>query len=224
MNEREQAHNTENRASSSPIDRLSLLESIVSNAGDAILVTEAGQIDKPGPKVVYVNQSFTRMTGYTPEEIVGKTPRIFQEPGTDRARLDEIRTALTQREPVRTELLNYRKDGTQFLVEIDITPVTDEHGNHTHWVSVQRDITERRQQQEALRESEERLRSVLVQYSSDMITIFEPDGTIRFQSPAVADTLGYLPEEVAGESFFDYLHPEDVELANPVCKFLRMTE
>ena len=152
------------------------------------------------------------MTGYTAEEVIGKTPRILQGPGTDRTRLDEIRAALLEREPVRVELLNHRKDGTEFWAEIEIVPVTDEHGDYTHYVSVQRDVTERKQQQEALRESEERLRTILVQYASDMITILEPDGTIRFQSPAVAGTLGYLPEEVVGESIFDYLHPEDVEL------------
>lgn len=187
-----------------------LLASILGGTRDAILVTEARSINEPGPKIVYANESFFRMTGYTIEEIVGKTPRILQGPETDRARLDEIRTALTRQEPVRVELLNYRKDGTEFWVEVDIVPVSDENGTHTHWVSVQREVTERRRQQEALKESEERLRTILLQYASDMITILEPNGDIRYQSPAVTDILGYRPEELVGESFYDYVHPEDV--------------
>ena len=193
--------------------RLKLLESIVSNTRDAILVTEARPVDEPGPTIVYANESFTRQTGYTSEEIVGKTPRVLQGPGTDSARLDEIRAALTERRAVRVELLNYHKDGTKFWVEVDIVPVTDESGEHTHWVSVQRDITERRRQKEALKESEERLRTILVQYASDIITILEPDGTIRYESPAVERVLGYEPRELVGKSILDYVHPDDVERA-----------
>lgn len=62
-----------------------LLESILGNIRDAVLVTEAWPTDEPGPKIVYANESFSRMTGYTTEEIVGKTPRILQGLGTDRA-------------------------------------------------------------------------------------------------------------------------------------------
>ncbi len=196
-----------------PEDQPRLLAAILGAVGDAILVTEAQPTDEPGPKIVYANESFARMTGYTAEEIVGKTPRILQGPQTDRARLDEIRAALTKREPVRVDLLNYRKDGTQFWVEVDIEPVTDEHGNHTHWVSVQRDITDRRRQQEALRESEERLRAVLVQHASDIITTVEADGTIRYESPALERVLGYKPEELVDKSILDYIHPEDVDRA-----------
>ena len=194
-----------------PEGKPNLLATILGTVADAVLVTEACPIDEPGPKVVYANESFTRMTGYTLEDIVGETPRILQGPQTDRDRLDEIRTALTERKPVRVELLNYRKDGTEFWVEVDIEPATDEHGNHTHWVSVQRDITERRCQQEALEESEKRLRTILVQYASDMITILAPDGIIRYESPAVERVLGYKSEELIGHSVVDYVHPEDVE-------------
>ena len=214
MTEHGQSYDQEYGTPAHSGERLRLLESIVSNVGDAILGTEAGRIDEPGPKVVYVNESFTRMTGYSSDEILGKTPRILQGPGTDRNRLDGIRAALSEGKPIRTEFLNYRKDGTEFWVEIDIEPVTDEHGNHTHWVSVQRDITERRKQDVALEESEERLRTILVQYASDMITILEPDGTVRYESPAVEKVLGYKPEELVGKNILDYVHPEDVDRAS----------
>ena len=214
----------EPRIKPNPQAQPGLLKSIVDNTRDAILVTEARPIDEPGPEIVYANESFLRMTGYTMEEIVGKTPRILQGPETDRDRLDEIRTALTRHEPVRVELLNYCKDGTEFWVEVDIVPLSDENGTRTHWVSVQREVTERRRQQEALRDSEERLRTLLVQYATDMITILEPNGDVRYQSPAVTGILGYRPEELVGESFYDYVHPEDVgRIVEEFAKFSNTT-
>ena len=124
-------------------ERLRLLESVVVNANDAVIVAEAEPIDSPGPRIIYVNEAFIRMTGYTPEEVIGKTPRILQGAKTDRQQLDKIRTALETWQPIRAELINYRKDGSQFWVELEIVPVPDEKGWFTHWVSVQRDITDR---------------------------------------------------------------------------------
>jgi diguanylate cyclase (GGDEF)-like protein/PAS domain S-box-containing protein len=72
------------------------------------------------------------------------------------------------------------------------------------------DITERKRAEEKLRESEERFRS-LIQNASDLITILEEDGTIRYESPAIERVLGYSPEERIGNNTFDYLHPDDEE-------------
>lgn len=132
-------------------ERLRLLESVAVNANDAVLITEAEPIDLPGPRVLYVNEAFTRMTGYRLDEIVGRTPRILQGPGTNRATLDEIRLALTGWKPVRVELVNHHKDGTPFWVELNIVPIADERGRYTHWVSVQRETTTRKEVEEELR-------------------------------------------------------------------------
>lgn len=136
-------------------ERLRLLESAVMNANDAIVITEAEPIDKPGPRIVYVNQGFTRMTGYTAEEVIGKTPRFLQGPKTDRAQADKIRDTLTRWEPVRAELINYRKDGSEFWVDLNIVPVVDENGCYTHWMAIERDITERKQLETASAQREQ---------------------------------------------------------------------
>ncbi len=125
-------------------ERLRLLESAVVHANDVILITEAEPIDYPGPRIVYVNEAFTRMTGYSSEEVVGKSPRILQGPKTDRAVLDKIREALLQWQPVQAEMINYRKDHSEFWVDLNIVPIADEKGWFTHWMSIQRDITERK--------------------------------------------------------------------------------
>lgn len=139
--------------------RLSLLESAVIHAKDGILVTEATPIDEPGPRIVYVNEAFTQMTGYSSEEAIGQTPRILQGPESDGAALDAIRQALDAREPVQVEVLNYRKDETKYWAELSIVPVTGPSGRHTHWVSVQRDVTDRKAKEDRFDEVQKDLRS-----------------------------------------------------------------
>ncbi len=188
--------------------RLGLLRSILENANDAVLVTEGGSIDEPGPRVVYANAAFSRTTGYSYEEIVGRSPRVLQGPGTDRAKLDEVRTALETGGSVRTELLNYRKDGTPFWVELDIVSVFGEDGGWPElWVSVQRETTGRVEAEEARLEAESRLRSVLARYGSDMITILEPDGTPRYESPTVERALGYRHKDLTAGEVFRFVTP-----------------
>ncbi|WP_044422980.1 EAL domain-containing protein [Pseudomonas syringae group genomosp. 3] len=129
------------------LERLRLLESVVINAKDAILITEAEPIDKPGPRIVYCNPSFLATTGFTEEEVIGFTPRILHCPQTCRETLDVVREALSKWKPVEVELINARKDGSHFWVQLSIVPVSNESGWFTHWVSVQRDITERKDAQ-----------------------------------------------------------------------------
>ena len=126
-------------------ERLRLLESVVINANDVILITEAEPVDLPGPRVVYINEAFARMTGYAPADIIGKTPRLLQGPDTSPETRQFIREKLKAWEGFRAELLNYKKDGTPFWVELNVQPVADERGWYTHWIAVQRETTERRQ-------------------------------------------------------------------------------
>jgi PAS domain S-box-containing protein len=68
---------------------------IVERAQDVIIVTEAEPLDEPGPRIVYVNPAFTRLTGYTPEEVIGRSPRFLQNPPTvDADTLHAIRAGL----------------------------------------------------------------------------------------------------------------------------------
>lgn len=126
-------------------EQLGLLNSVVVNAKDAVLITEAEPFDEPGPRILYVNEAFTHMTGYSMEEVLGKTPRILQGPKTERVALDQIRAALVAWQPVRVEVLNYRKDGSEIWVDLSIAPVADKTGWYTHWISIQRDVTEQKQ-------------------------------------------------------------------------------
>lgn len=190
-------------------EQVRLLQSVVVNTHDAVLIAEAEPIDEQGHRIVYVNEAFTRTTGYTLAEVLGRTPRILQGAKTDRNELNKVRIALSQRKPVTAEVINYRKDGSEFWVEFSIVPVVDKKGCHTHWISLQRDITERKQAEQALRQSEERFRS-LIENALDIITILDSDGTISYESPSVEKVLGYQSTELVGKNLLEYIHSDDV--------------
>ena len=143
---------------------LQRLEVILAQMQDAVLVTEAWPIDaaEGGPRILYVNEAFERMTGYTRAEVIGQTPRILQGPRTQREELDKLRAALEQWQPVRVELVNYRKDGQEFLVDISISPVRDPDGKVVCWVAIQRDVTQEKAMVAILQDALEE-RQVLLQ-------------------------------------------------------------
>jgi PAS domain S-box-containing protein len=130
---------------------LRLLNASVQQAREAILITTA-ELDEPGPAVIFVNPAFTEMTGYSRSEILGKTPRILQGPRTDRAMLKRLRETLSQGGNYSAETVNYGKDGREYVVAWDISPVRDERGRIVQYLSIQRDVTERKKVEAKLAE------------------------------------------------------------------------
>lgn len=124
--------------------RLKLLESVITNTNDIVLITEAEPFDKPGPRILYVNEAFTRLTGYTAEEVIGKTPRILQGPNSNKAELARLGRALRNWEPCEITTINYKKNGEEFWINFSISPVADETGWYTHWIAIERDVTEQK--------------------------------------------------------------------------------
>ena len=194
-------------------ERLRLLESIVVNANDAILVTEAEPIDLPGPRILYANEAFLRGSGYSLEEVIGKTPRILQSPKTPREPLDKIRAALKKWQPVEVEILNCRKDGSEYGVELSIVPVANEKGWYTHWVSIQRDVTERRKNEAAFRESEAR-KTAIVENSLDAIVTMNADGEVVEWNRAAEQIFGYARDEVVGQDMAELIVPPGLREAH----------
>jgi PAS domain S-box-containing protein len=140
--------------------KLRLLATAVERLNDIVLITEAEPVGAPGPRIVFVNDAFERRTGYTRDEAIGQTPRILQGPNTQRDQLDRIRAALEKWEPVRAELINYTKAGEEFWLELDIVPVADEKGWYTHWIAIERDVTERKLAEAAREAMELQLREL----------------------------------------------------------------
>jgi diguanylate cyclase (GGDEF)-like protein/PAS domain S-box-containing protein len=186
-------------------EQLRLLESVVGNAKDAVVLTEADPINEPRLQFLYVNQPLTHITAYSVEELLSKT-QVLKAVKTNQAILDQIRIALEAWQPVQAELINYRKDGSEFWVELNITPVADEKGCYTHWISIERDITERK------RTEEERLKFVsLVANSSDFIAMPSLEGKVLFVNEAGRKLVGLDSlEETLSKSIADYFPDTDL--------------
>ena len=146
-------------ASNRPPELLSLLETAVDHLSDMIMITEADSLQRQGRRIIYVNKAFCRTTGFEPEEVIGKTPNLTIGPETDKTMLDRLGAGLNERRSVKVELLKYRKDRSKYHVDLEVVPVFDSEGKHSHWVSVHRDITERKRMQATLA-STERLASL----------------------------------------------------------------
>lgn len=170
-------------------ERLRLLESTVINANDAIVIFEAGPGDLPERHILYVNEAFSKMTGYSSEEITGKSITLLHGPGTGRAELDKMRSALEQWKEVRLELINYRKDGSEFWTECNIVPVANSKGTFTHWISIQRDISARKkaeEERERLIKEIEAINMNLMELNQELETI-GAERTMSLMALTVAD-------------------------------------
>lgn len=106
-----------------------------------MFVSDARAPDQP---IVWINEAFTRQTGYTLDEVRGRNARLLQGPETDRAQVGRLRDAIVAGKAVSVELLNYRKDGTPFLNAMTLTPVHDENGL-AFFFATQTDTTQARE-------------------------------------------------------------------------------
>ena len=146
------------KAGQAETDMRALIEIAVARQNDVLTITAVeGKTDR----IIYANPAIAKHSGYSVEEVVGNTPRMFQGPDTSRATLDLIRSAVDARQPIRAELLNYGKNGASYWTEIDITPIFDDSGQATHMVSVQRDVTARKNNRDAVQRSDKRFRLAL---------------------------------------------------------------
>ncbi len=188
--------------------RLELLEAVVLNANDAVVVTET---DEQGEqRIVFVNPAFTAQTGYDTGEVVGRHPRLLVGVETDLEAQLRVRSAVESGRPATVELVHYRKDGTQFWVENALSAIRAGEDQVRYVVSVQRDISDRKAAEVAIRESEERLEALLM-HTSDIITVLEADGTVRYSNPNAGEMLGLVPGEANGTSAMELVHHEDRE-------------
>jgi PAS domain S-box-containing protein len=114
-----------------------ILENAMEHSFHGIMITKA----EPGYPIVYVNDSLSQITGYSPEEMIGKSPAMLQGPKTDRAVLDGLNQALSEGRLFHGEAINYRKDGTEFVMEWKIVPIKNEKEVTSHYLALQRDVT-----------------------------------------------------------------------------------
>ncbi|HQW69816.1 MAG TPA: PAS domain S-box protein [Flavobacterium sp.] len=121
--------------------RLRLLETVITQSKDAIMITGITLDENSIPNILFVNSAFTKITGYDAEDAIGKSPLILFGEKSDVLQLDKIKTSILQYKGFTIETISYRKDGTEFWINFSMMPVTNKAGDHSHWISIQRDVT-----------------------------------------------------------------------------------
>lgn len=173
-------------------DQLGLLEAAVTQAFNAVVITSA-VLEGDGPLIVYCNPAFCVMTGYTAAELLGKSPRMLQGPLTDRDVLATLRDCLYSGQYFQGSTFNYRKDGSTYLVEWNISPVLDAQGKIQAFVSVQRDITAK-----VRAEQRQALLARALDATPDAVLIADQQANILFVNQAFEHLTGYSSAEVLG--------------------------
>ncbi|MGI4950755.1 MAG: PAS domain S-box protein [Janthinobacterium lividum] len=187
--------------------RMTLLGTALDRANDAVVITEAGPLTAAGPKIVYANASFCRESGYTLEDVLGEPHGMLHGRGTDAEAVARLRQEMRRWKPARAELLNYRRDGSEFWAELDLTPITDAAGLPTHWVSIQRDVTPRRRAEEAQRLHEASFRTLFQGNPLPIVVAARDTGAMLEVNDAAVAQYGWSREEFLTKSLAD-LSPE----------------
>jgi diguanylate cyclase (GGDEF)-like protein/PAS domain S-box-containing protein len=180
-------------------ERLQFLTNALENASDAVVIYERTGDPEAPLRIVYVNSTFELQTGHTRDAVLGQRPTFLYGPRTDMTRAVMMRDRVLRGESVRTEILKYRKDGSEFWTDVTMRPLSGPDGRFGYVVAIQRDITE----QLSTRAKLELLSNALDQ-ASDMIAMFEraPDGGWAFfyANQTFYRTTGYARDEVLGRA------------------------
>ena len=193
---------------------------ILDNLRDSVIITEPC-LTSPGPRMCYVNKAFTEMTGYSRDEVIGKTPRILQGSATDSTELHSLKDALIRDEYFKSETTNYRKNGEPFILQWEVMPVKGEAGQVQFYVAIQRDVTAYRKLQNDTRFAVNNYRAVLEQSAVPM-GVFQ-NGKAMQVNPALAKLLAYTsPDEMAGLSVDQLLRPDYLERAKHRHQYLQI--
>lgn len=145
-------------------ERLKLLSAAITQANDAVIITETPRSIYAIPKIVYVNPAFSKMTGYQYDEVVGKSPTIF----IGKNAMVEQQTILSKATEFNKEFIfeaiNRRKNGEEYWGRFTMIPVLDNRGEHSHWISIQSDITPQKEQEK----EKEQLIQELTRHNNDL--------------------------------------------------------
>ncbi|MCB9423290.1 MAG: PAS domain-containing protein, partial [Ardenticatenaceae bacterium] len=212
-------------------EQLRLLEAAIINTSDTVIITESQPQDLSKAGIVYVNKAFTKATGYSYKEIVGQSRQVFHGPNTDARQLERIRQALLNREAIHVEMVNYRKDGTEYWVDMTVAPIINEKNELTHFVSIERDATERKQLETALLQAQKmeavgllaggiahdfnNVLTVIISYSDLLLRFFSNEEKVRkYVEPiyTAGKRASELTYQLLAFSRQQMLKPEEVNL------------
>ncbi|MEI6879918.1 MAG: PAS domain S-box protein [Bacteroidota bacterium] len=172
-------------------------------------------------KITWVNKHFENTTGYLLSEIIGKTPGSFLcGPATEEEKTKELRVAIREQKPCSVVITNYTKQGQEFKVAVQLSPIFDEEGELQSYVSIQQDVTELERNRIELENQKsyiedtlnkvsksEKQYSTLLKITNELITSLDPAGNIVFVNESWLTKMNYQLEEVIGSNIFSYIHP-----------------
>jgi PAS domain S-box-containing protein len=145
-------------------NRLKLLETVFTQAKDSIIITEAESNDGQIPKIVFANPAYINMSGYETHEIIGKSPNLFMGENSDIQQIEKLINAITLKEESLLEIICYKKDQSEYWVRLSFIPVYNLEQELSHWISIQRDVTEEKK----LEKEKEQLIRELTQNNKDL--------------------------------------------------------
>ena len=191
--------------------QLRMLSTAVEQATEAVLIATGDRSGDSKLEIEYVNEAYEEMTGWAEEEIIGEMPPGLQDAETDREIPNSLRAALEAGDAWQGETINHKKNGEPYWVQWNVSPVIGADGEIEHWVFIQRDVTERREREQALAQSREHYQTLL-EAAPDPVFVAEANtGDIIEVNAAVEEILGRPREEIVGRPHTD-LYPEaDVE-------------
>jgi len=144
--------------------RLKLLETVITNTNDGVVITDSNSSEVRIPRILFVNEAFTRMTGFDYLEAVGKSPLDFFGEKSNKAEIDRLANCISKKVACEMETIAYKKNGDTFWLRMSMIPNFNSEGEHTHWISMQRDISERKRQEK----EKEQLITELTQNNKDL--------------------------------------------------------
>ncbi len=164
-------------------------------------------ITDPQGTIQYVNQRFSAITGYSAAEAIGKTPRILKSGLTPPAYYAALWKTIQSGETWRSEIQNRRKGGELYWDSVVVSPIRDARGEITHFLAVQEDITERKEREQTIRTSEERLRT-LFETVNLIVLGLDASGRVNYVNPYFLQLTGHTREEAFGSDYFEQFLPK----------------
>ena len=171
-----------------------LLMTAIEQSADGIVITDAkGTIE-------YVNPAFSRVSGYSREEALGKNPRLLKSGMHDEAYYRKLWSTILGGEIWQDEITNRRKDGSLYPEQMTITPVRDQRGEITHFIAIQTEVTERKRLEQQLRQAQKmeavgRLAGGVAHDFNNLLTIISGYGGLLLEHPGTIEPLrGYVNE------------------------------
>jgi PAS domain S-box-containing protein len=175
---------------------LRIRDQAIRSTGSGVVISDARQPDQP---IIFVNEAFERVTGYSAQEVMGRNLRFLQRDDCEQPEVAKIRAAVHEGREVHAVMRNYRKDGTRFWNELTISPVYDNQRELTHFVGIQNDITKRKEAEAELYESRAWTQAILNTAADSIITI-DQRGIITDVNQAVEQMFGYTEEALIGKN------------------------